>query len=945
MRVLKNICWYFCPNIKTMKLYIKYIIVFLSISWTCFAKTQVCSPNLCSATLNLGSDTAICMFPYTLKSGYPCATHLWSDGSSKDSLIVYKAGTYVVELTDGACSLKDTIVIRGRAAALSKEANVWYFGNSAGLDFNTSPVSTMGNSPIQARSTASICDSVGNLLFYTDGVNVWDKNHNVMTNGTGLLGDPNATQSSIIIPQPSSDSLYIIFTCPSFAGKVNGPTAGFNYSIVDISLNGGLGDVISKNNLLFKPSSEKVAAVRHANGTDVWVMAHESNSKNFRAYLVSATGVSNTAVISALGTTYSSSLHNVGQMKFSPDGTKLLTTAGGVYELYNFDKTTGLLSNLISITKFGTVPYGCEFSPDGTKIYLTDTALAIIRQVDISSGFLSSFINTNIATTGKVKYGLQMGPDGKIYVVDNNKGNTLGIINNPDGLGALSNYQSGQIALPSGSVVQGTLPNFMKDLLTPLKPNFSYTDTCVFSGTQFKLIHFADTVGSSWDFGDGSSASDTIHIYTDKGLKTVKFAYIDGCALSGRDTISKTLKIVGPILKLKDSVSCTLPITLDAQNTGASYTWNTGESSQTISADTVGSYSVSVTLESCTALDTAVIDTVHIANREFSYIDTCFANPTQFHLASLADTSNLSWDFGDNGSSSKAEPSHLFQTKGIQTITLNYIDTCGKTRAHIKHLTILPSDPISLALAKDSICAGETITFTADSIKGGGTLPSLEWRLNGKAQSTNYTFSTSTLQNNDKISVYVTSDAACTQPKEAESNSITIHVIPAPKVTLEPQTLFCEEEKGSIVLDASQANIKTYLWSTGESTANISVNKAGTYSVTITNLQNCTTTSSTEVLNNCEPKVFIPSAFTPNDDGKNDKLEFFTAFTSTFSIKFYNRWGELIYESNDHNATWDGMYLGKTLPSGVYNYVCTYSGTVRGKTETKKIKGDVAILE
>src|SRR4029453_2393875 len=90
--------------------------------------------------------------------------------------------------------------------------------------------------------------------------------------------------------------LYYLFTPPDFFG------ANFCYSIVDMSLNGGYGDIIDKNTILFGPSGEKVTAVRHANGTDAWVIGHSFDNADFYAYNITTSGIDATPVISSAGT-------------------------------------------------------------------------------------------------------------------------------------------------------------------------------------------------------------------------------------------------------------------------------------------------------------------------------------------------------------------------------------------------------------------------------------------------------------------------------------------------------------------------------------------------------------------------------------------------------------------------------------------------------------------
>jgi hypothetical protein len=141
------------------------------------------------------------------------------------------------------------------------EANIWYFGQLAGLDFNSgNPVALTDGQMQTNEGCATISNSGGQLLFYTDGKTIWDKNHNIMPNGTGLLGHSSSTQSAIIIPKPGSSTIYYVFTVIDL-----GNPAGVCYSEVDISLNGGFGMVTTKNVQLLTPACEKLTAIKKSN--------------------------------------------------------------------------------------------------------------------------------------------------------------------------------------------------------------------------------------------------------------------------------------------------------------------------------------------------------------------------------------------------------------------------------------------------------------------------------------------------------------------------------------------------------------------------------------------------------------------------------------------------------------------------------------------------------
>jgi hypothetical protein len=233
------------------------------------------------------------------------------------------------------------------------EAAIWYFGQNAGLDFNSgAPVALTDGALVTQEGCATISDATGSLLFYTDGITVWNRNHVPMPNGTDLLGDPSSTQSGIIVPYPGNIELYYIFTVHD-AGELE----GLQYSMVDMSLNGGLGDVTTKNIPLATPVAEKLTAVEHANGTDIWVVAHGYGNNDFLAYLVTPTGLVTTPVVSSVGEILPilpNGQGTRGYMKISPNGQFLVTVSNGtrLRELFRFDSFSGQVSDVIDLNPY-----------------------------------------------------------------------------------------------------------------------------------------------------------------------------------------------------------------------------------------------------------------------------------------------------------------------------------------------------------------------------------------------------------------------------------------------------------------------------------------------------------------------------------------------------------------------------------------------------------------
>src|SRR5690349_13682807 len=190
--------------------------------------------------------------------------------------------------------MKQFLLVAGLLAVQSLSAqhefDNWYFGQNAGVSFvSGSPVNLSGGQITTNEGCSSMSDGAGNLLFYTDGQNVYDKNHTLMPNGTGLLGNWSSTQSALITADPGNVNQYYIFTTDGFQGP-----NGLRYSIVDMTLNGGNGDIGTvKNVQLMNFSDEKVTGIRNASGNGFWIVSHgPSNTSNeYYAFPLTAAGI------------------------------------------------------------------------------------------------------------------------------------------------------------------------------------------------------------------------------------------------------------------------------------------------------------------------------------------------------------------------------------------------------------------------------------------------------------------------------------------------------------------------------------------------------------------------------------------------------------------------------------------------------------------------------
>ncbi|MDF1674216.1 MAG: T9SS type A sorting domain-containing protein [Vicingaceae bacterium] len=402
------------------------------------------------------------------------------------------------------------------------EANNWGFGAYAGLSFNNGTATAQTTYTLnQQEGCSSISDSLGNLLFYTDGRTVKNKNHVTMSNGFGLEGDNSSTQSALIVKQPGSNSIYYLFTISDEFF-----TEGLRYSIVDMSLLGGIGAVTSKNILIKGQAREKVTAIQHQNGTDFWIVTHLRGTNSFNSFLLSSTGLNMTPTVSNIGVNINNGVDAIGCIKSSINGNIVAVARWGlsIVEIFNFNKSTGGLSGLKTISNL-IKPYGLEFSPNNKFLYIAENINtgSNVYQYNLLAGSATAIENSQV-TLGSYSAqigSLQLGPDYKIYVAKFNAG-TLDVIDEPDSLGISCNYITNGIYLLGKSSKMG-LSNFAPSIL----PVYRYTNQCFGDSTSFTIMQ-NDFDSVLWDFGDVPSGPNNNsmdvnpkHLFTDTGIFNV----------------------------------------------------------------------------------------------------------------------------------------------------------------------------------------------------------------------------------------------------------------------------------------------------------------------------------------------------------------------------------------------------------------------------------------
>lgn len=477
------------------------------------------------------------------------------------------------------------ICLCAQVSKAQKEENVWLCGTNTGMDFNTGtpPDSIASPGPYKNyEAQATYCDpKTGELLFYTDGDTVWNKNGTVMANGArlatsftypGNITNPVAStsQGALIVPMPDNPGKFYVFSLTNYSYyqlTLIDPTkpdkSGFlYYSVVDMSLNGGLGDVVAGEKGIPVDTvtnfSEHMIGVR-GNNCNVWVVLMDPQKRagsinRFASFEITANGVNKTPVISTPFTTTptlaaisANPNHLVGRLAVSPNRTKMAITAlDGTTQLrlalFDFDANTGLLSNpmfldTMYVSQKNTRYYGVAFSPDNSKLYAstwTGNQVQSLFQLDISSNNANTIISTKnkVATTYNFS-DVKLGPDGKIYYLSSFSSNTLriGSINLPnlagsacqkDSLAVILGPSSGGQGFPAGVPVPVVPPTIHTSVDTSVCANAynlfkapAGTTDYVWNDTVIADSFVINKTGTYWVVYKGASCQkyvDTFHV-------------------------------------------------------------------------------------------------------------------------------------------------------------------------------------------------------------------------------------------------------------------------------------------------------------------------------------------------------------------------------------------------------------------------------------------------
>jgi hypothetical protein len=361
----------------------------------------------------------------------------------------------------------------------------WAPPPSGGVDLNFQggnvSITSLSRDVNYQRTVANICDQGGSLLFSTNGLIVANALGDTMLNGSGLNPGNYAdnspyglliVQGALILPRPDAPSEYYIFHM-TVDDEVVINAEQLYLTTIDMSLDGGLGGVVSKNQVILSDDLNLgyLTAVRHANGRDWWIFCHKLNTNLYYRWLATPQGVSLDGTQS-IGTVRPA---DNGQACFSPDGNKFAYYWGEQdLDIFDFDRCTGLFNApvFVSINDYNGAG-GVAFSPNGRFVYVSstfdvyqfDTEAADIgaSMVHIAEWDSTYSPSPPFATLFNIA---QLAPDGKIYISTDNTTLVLHMINDPDSAGIGCNMVQHGIALPR--YFGNSLPNHPNYHLGPV---------------------------------------------------------------------------------------------------------------------------------------------------------------------------------------------------------------------------------------------------------------------------------------------------------------------------------------------------------------------------------------------------------------------------------------------------------------------------------------------
>ncbi len=804
--------------------------------------------------------------------------------------------------------------------------NVWAFGRNAGIDFNTHPARAIVTGIEAGEGCASVCNDRGELLFYTNGYTVWNREHQPMPRGQNLPSTTggyftSSSQGTLIAALPDNPDRYYIFSLGSFENAYY--FGRLYYSVVDMSLDNGLGDVVAgeKGILLDSMLTEHMSGVL---GEDcgLWLLVLSRAKDEAKAFRIDHKGIARQPVISERIKGGGALNGGIGCMDVSANRRRIAVAQGNLV-VYDFDPATGVLSRPVMVDNFplGVSPggyYGVAFSPDNTKLYAND--VPFFYQFDLSLG------NVDDIRTSKLKLSdtrfrnaaIKRGPDGKMYTA------TMSVIHEPDRAGSACRFEDRGLQLAAGTSSSWGLPNTNALLHYEQRHSIRY-DT--FHCVDEAVLRAGQTGMEDYVWDDGSTG--TSRKVRSSGTYWVRYYDFSVGCIRHTDSFRVVLRpnVYHHTSTEKEGLCPQDTVRLQASlNLPLSYTWTDGVAGPQRRVHQPGLYILRYSNDTACSHYTDSFrvqypaEPYRVSFTADSFV--CLGAAVTLQNTSSPRFTGFLWFMGDGTLLEGRQPAYRYTDTGTYRVRL-----AGRLNAYCADtvdvvVTVDPRIGGGFTLSADSICQGQSVT--AQSLTPGNTVRGRHWQ---------WASETGADVIEGHIAGHAFADAGqfpviLTTRFRACPDTVyqrKLYVDPVPLVDLGPDTGLCAGSPGIVLSNKTEGEPGTrYLWNTGDTGRFVLARQPGRYSLSVWSAAlGCLANGVIQVHKRCY--LDIPNAFTPNGDGHND---FFLPRSqagsgiSSLNIQVLNRYGQLVFESQSLDGMgWDGRYLGRDQPEGVYPYI------------------------
>ena len=614
----------------------------------------------------------------------------------------------------------------------------WVFPNYCQLDFTGgAPVFSKTGAASVIESSGCYGDQNGNVLFYSDGVNMYDSTHSIMPNGV-VWSSAGGRMGPLIVPVIGNSSRYYAFQVDggstTFTQPACGPLGrydGLYYHIIDMNLNGGLGDIVPgrKNISLVDSTGEAVIGMMHENGKDFWIIVRKARTNDYYSYLVTENGVCTTPLISSF--TGGIHVNAVGLMTLAPshDATQIAIAQGsssnpGLTQIFDFDNCTGRLSSPVNISNTNRSWYDVAFSPNDSLIYLTwlsGTGNATMFQFE---RFATNIPGSQVTLGGSIPWGLYPNLIG--YVGMRVYGDTLYVANADSSLHILStpNVKSSPglinhwiYTAPYGSRVSYNFPNYF-DYELDFKPK-SYVaarDTFICPGDSLQIGRSTNCVDPeymySWSPSAGLDFDTAPNPWAQPSATTEYILTINFLCFTYTDTVTV---YVPDFNASNDTTICVGDSIVLMASGGTSYAWSTGDTTAliTVAPSLNTTFFVTISDSLCTTMDSIVVSLATGVIADISPLSYLGCAPDTIAFTNSSNGTDYFWDFGNGDTSNQVSPTYIYTSPGTYNGSLVAIDSSSCNIFDTAFFVVNILSPSVDAGPNVVICAGDSAVLTA----------------------------------------------------------------------------------------------------------------------------------------------------------------------------------------------------------------------------------------